>query len=150
LEKEGFHYTQIISYAAKYASHFYGPFREAVGSNVQLNKANKTSYQIDIRNSRDAVLEAGIDIAEGADAIVIKPGMLYLDIIKLVRMEYNIPIIGYQVSGEYSMLKIAAERGVFDNEKAMLESLMSFKRAGANAIITYAATEIAIMIASSL
>ncbi|WP_323733425.1 porphobilinogen synthase [Candidatus Bandiella euplotis] len=143
LEQEGFPDTQIVSYAAKYASNFYGPFRDAVGSKSQLGKLDKKSYQMDIRNSQEAVIQAGLDISQGADAIIIKPGIHYLDIIKLIKLEYNIPIIAYQVSGEYAMLKIAGEQGVFCGDEAMIESLVSFKRAGASAIVTYAATEIA-------
>ena len=143
LEQNGFHNTQIISYAAKYASNFYGPFREAVGSKNQLGKADKQTYQMDIRNSREALFEVGLDISEGADAVIIKPGMPYLDIIKSISIEYNIPIIAYQVSGEYAMLKIAGANGIFDAQDAMMESLIAFKRAGASSIITYAATEIA-------
>ena len=143
LEDQGFHNTQIISYAAKYASNFYGPFRDAVGSKAQLGKADKQSYQMDIRNSREAMSEVSLDISEGADAVIIKPGMPYLDVIKSINTKYNIPVMAYQVSGEYSMLKIAGEHGIFDAKAAMLESLMAFKRAGASAIITYAATEVA-------
>jgi porphobilinogen synthase len=143
LEQNGFYNTQIISYAAKYASNFYGPFRDAVGSKNQLGKADKQTYQMDIRNSREALFEVGLDISEGADAVIIKPGMPYLDIIKSISIEYNIPIIAYQVSGEYAMLKIAGANGIFDAKDAMMESLIAFKRAGASSIITYAATEIA-------
>ena len=143
LEKNCFYNTQMISYAAKYASNFYGPFRDAVGSKNFLKNTSKETYQMNFRNSKESIYEIGIDISEGADAIIIKPGMPYLDIIAKASNKFNIPIIGYQVSGEYSMLKIASERQLFNYDQALIETLISFKRAGANAIITYAATDIA-------
>lgn len=143
LENIGCHNTKIMSYSVKYASQFYGPFRNAVNSASYLHNSSKSSYQMDLRNSREAITEVQLDINEGTDAVIIKPGMPYLDIISLIRRKFNIPIIGYQVSGEYSMIKFAAQNGVFDNDQIFVESLISFKRAGACAIITYAATEIA-------
>jgi len=143
LEQGGFYNTKIISYSAKYASNFYGPFRNAVGSKNFLKNSSKDTYQMDFRNAREAIYEVGLDISEGADAIIIKPGMPYLDVISLVKNEFNIPIIAYQVSGEYSMLKIAGEKGIFDSDSAFMESLISFKRAGACSIITYAAIDMA-------
>ena len=143
LEENCFYNTKIFSYAAKYASNFYGPFREAIGSKNFLKNTSKETYQMNFRNSKESIHEIGLDISEGADAIIIKPGMPYLDIIAKASDKFNIPIIGYQVSGEYSMLKIASEKQIFNYTKALIESLISFKRAGANAIITYAATDIA-------
>lgn len=143
LEQNGFYNAKIISYSAKYASNFYGPFREAVGSKNCLNNSSKNTYQMDFRNAKEVICEVGLDISEGADAIIIKPGMPYLDIISLIKKEFNIPIIAYQVSGEYSMLKIAGEKQIFNTDQIFIESLTSFKRAGAYSIITYAAIDIA-------
>ena len=143
LEVKGFHNTQIISYSAKYASNFYGPFRDAVGSKNTLLKADKKTYQMDFSNSREAMSAIELDIAQGADAIIIKPGLPYLDILKLAHDQFNIPFVAYQVSGEYSMLKLAAERGIFDFLGTCFETLTAMKRAGASAIITYAALDIA-------
>ncbi|WP_339041108.1 porphobilinogen synthase [Candidatus Lariskella endosymbiont of Hedychridium roseum] len=143
LEMKGFHNTQIISYSAKYASNFYGPFRDAVGSKNTLLKADKKIYQMDCANSKEAMSAIELDIAQGADAIIIKPGLPYLDILKLASDQFNIPLVAYQVSGEYSMLKLAAERGIFDFLGTCFETLTAMKRAGASAIITYAALDIA-------
>lgn len=138
-EINGFKNTQILSYAAKYASNFYGPFRDAVGSQQKNRQINKKTYQMDFRNSNEALAEVELDINEGADMVVIKPGMPYLDVIKVVSSAYNIPVIAYQVSGEYAMLKFASQANSFVFEDAMYESLIAFKRAGCSAIITYAA-----------
>ena len=140
LDLNGFNNIQIISYAAKYASSFYGPFRDAVGSKSML-KGDKKTYQMDYKNSNEALREVALDIREGADMIIIKPGMPYLDVIKKVKDEFKIPVIAYQVSGEYSMI-INAIKGNIINENAILESLLSFKRAGATGIITYFALKI--------
>jgi len=141
LDKNGFKSVQILSYAVKYASSFYGPFRDAVGSKKSL-KGNKKDYQMDFNNSKEALREVALDINEGADFVMVKPGMPYLDIIKLVKENFKIPVFAYQVSGEYSLIK----NGIINkniNEEAIIESLISFKRAGANAIVTYFADEIA-------
>ena len=140
LDLNGFKNIQIISYAAKYASSFYGPFRDAVGSKSML-KGDKKTYQMDYKNSNEALREVALDIREGADMIIIKPGMPYLDVIKKVKDKFKIPVIAYQVSGEYSMI-INAIKGNIINENAILESLLSFKRAGATGIITYFALKI--------
>jgi len=141
LDKKGFQLVQILSYAVKYASNFYGPFREAVGSNKAL-KGDKKNYQMDFRNSNEALREVALDIKEGADFVMVKPGMPYLDIIKLVKDNFKIPVFAYQVSGEYSLIKNGIDNQIISN-KAIVESLISFKRAGANAIVTYFAEEIA-------
>ena len=143
LDNHGFYNVQIMSYAAKYASSFYGPFRDAVGSTLNISKKSKKSYQMDPANSAEALREIRLDINEGADMIIIKPGMPYLDIISKAKQEFNFPIIAYQVSGEYSMIKNAIQNGWFDEEKIISETLMSFKRAGCNGIITYFAPYIA-------
>lgn len=143
LDSEGFEEVSILAYAAKYASSFYGPFRDAVGSSGALGKNSKQTYQMDPRNISEAIREVELDIEEGADIIMIKPGMPYLDVIHAVSQNFSIPTFAYQVSGEYSMIKIGAENGIFEYEKTMLESLIAFRRAGARAIITYAAIEIA-------
>ncbi len=135
LDKNDFKMTQILSYAVKYASSFYGPFRDAVGSK-NLLKGNKKNYQMDYRNSDEALREVALDIKEGADMVMVKPGLPYLDIIQLVKKKFKIPVFAYQVSGEYSMLCNSIDRGITNNE-IILESLISFKRAGANAIVTY-------------
>lgn len=142
LEQKKFHNIQIMSYAAKYASAFYGPFRDAVGSSGSL-KAGKETYQMDPANTDEALLEVAMDIEEGADSIIIKPGMPYLDIIERVSREFNIPTFAYQVSGEYAMIHAAAANGWLDLEKAMMESLLCFKRAGASGIWTYFAPVVA-------
>ena len=135
LDKNGFKMTQILSYAVKYASSFYGPFRDAVGSK-NLLKGNKKNYQMDYKNSDEALREVALDIKEGADMIMVKPGLPYLDIIKLVKDNFKIPVMAYQVSGEYSLLSNAIKRELID-ESVILESLIAFKRAGANAIVSY-------------
>ena len=140
LDKNGFKNTQILSYAVKYASNFYGPFRDAIGSKKSL-KSDKKNYQMDIRNSKEALREVSLDISEGADFVMVKPGMPYLDIIKLIKDNFKIPVFAYQVSGEYSLIKNAIDKKII-KEDAILESLISFKRAGANAIVTYFAEEI--------
>ena len=135
LDRNGFKMTQILSYAVKYASNFYGPFRDAVGSKVLL-KGNKKNYQMDFRNSNEALREVALDIKEGADMVMVKPGLPYLDVIKSVKENFRIPVMAYQVSGEYSLLSNAIDKGLVD-KNVILESLISLKRAGANAIITY-------------
>ena len=140
LDTNGFKMTQILSYAVKYASSFYGPFRDAVGSK-NLLKTNKKNYQMDFRNSNEALREVALDIKEGADMVMVKPGLPYLDIIKLVKENFKIPIIAYQVSGEYSLLANAINNKILD-KSAVLESLISFKRAGANAIVSYYADKL--------
>ncbi len=135
LDKNNYQMIQILSYAVKYASSFYGPFRDAVGSKSLL-KGDKRGYQMDFRNANEALREVALDIKEGADMVMVKPGMPYLDIIKLVKENFKIPVMAYQVSGEYSLLTNSINRGLID-KKAILESLISFKRAGANAIVSY-------------
>ncbi|MCH8322831.1 MAG: porphobilinogen synthase, partial [Proteobacteria bacterium] len=142
LDKKKFQNTQIMAYAAKYASAFYGPFRDAVGSGGVL-QGDKKTYQMDPGNSDEAIREIALDIAEGADSIIVKPGMPYLDIIRRVKDSFLIPIYAYQVSGEYSMLHAAAANGWLDLEAVMLESLIAFKRAGASGVLTYFAPEVA-------
>ncbi|ARS37206.1 porphobilinogen synthase [Pontibacter actiniarum] len=141
LDEHGYQKVGIMSYAAKYASAFYGPFRDALSSAPK--KGDKKTYQMDPANSREALVEAELDIAEGADSLMVKPALAYLDIIKALRERSNLPIAAYNVSGEYAMVKAAAERGWIDGEKAMLESLLSIKRAGADIILTYFAKEFA-------
>ena len=141
LDNNGFKQVQLLSYAVKYASNFYGPFREAVGSK-KLLKSNKKNYQMDFSNSKEALREVALDISEGADFVMVKPGMPYLDIIKLVKDNFKIPVFAYQVSGEYSLIKNGIINKILD-ENAIYESLMSFKRAGASAIVTYFADQIA-------
>jgi len=140
LDKEGHKMVQILSYAVKYASSFYGPFREAVGSKGLL-KSNKKNYQMDFRNSDEAIREVALDIKEGADMVMVKPGMPYLDIIKAVKDNFKIPVLAYQVSGEYCLLSNSIKSGLID-KNSVLESLISFKRAGANAIVSYYADRI--------
>ena len=141
LDKNGHELVQILSYAVKYASNFYGPFRDAVGSKKTL-KGDKKNYQMDFRNSKEALREVALDIKEGADFVMVKPGMPYLDIIKLIRDNFKIPVFAYQVSGEYSLIKNGIKNQIL-NEEAIIESLTSFKRAGASAVVTYFAEEIA-------
>ena len=141
LDKNGFNLVQILSYAVKYASNFYGPFRDAVGSKKSL-KGDKKNYQMDFNNSKEALREVALDISEGADFVMVKPGLPYLDIIKLIKDNFKIPVFAYQVSGEYSLIKNGIKNKIL-NEDAVFESLVSFKRAGANAIVTYFADEIA-------
>ena len=140
LDKEGHEMVQILSYAVKYASSFYGPFRDAVGSKGFL-KGDKKNYQMDFRNSDEAIREVALDIKEGADMVMVKPGMPYLDIIKTVKDNFKIPVLAYQVSGEYSLLNNSIKKGLID-KNSVLESLISFKRAGANAIVSYYADRI--------
>ena len=142
LEGNGFKNTLIMSYAAKYASAFYGPFRDAVGSSKAL-KGDKRTYQMDSANSDEALREVALDIAEGADMVMVKPGMPYLDIVRRVKDTFHVPTFAYQVSGEYSMLTAAAQNGWLDRERVMMESLIAFKRAGANGILTYFARDAA-------
>lgn len=143
LEACGLVNTMILSYAAKYASSFYGPFRDAVGSAANLGNADKFTYQMDPANSDEALHEVAMDIAEGADLFMVKPGLPYLDIIYRVKQELKVPTFAYQVSGEYAMIKAAAEKGWLDEDKVVLESLLAFKRAGCDAILTYFAVEVA-------
>ena len=140
LDKEGHEMVQLLSYAVKYASSFYGPFRDAVGSKGLL-KGDKKNYQMDFRNSNEAIREVALDIKEGADMVMVKPGMPYLDIIKTVKDNFKIPVLAYQVSGEYSLLSNSIKKGLID-KNSVLESLISFKRAGANAIVSYYADRI--------
>lgn len=143
LEAESFSNTMILSYAAKYASAFYGPFRDAVGSAANLGKADKFTYQMHPANSDEALHEVAMDIDEGADMVMVKPGMPYLDIIRRVKTDLKVPTFAYQVSGEYAMLKAAAQNGWLDEKKVMIESLLAFKRAGCDAILTYYAMDVA-------
>jgi porphobilinogen synthase len=143
LEDKGHIHTRIMAYSAKYASAFYGPFRDAVGSAANLGKGDKNQYQMDPANSDEALREVGLDLAEGADMVMVKPGMPYLDIVRRVKDEFKVPTFAYQVSGEYAMLKAAAQNGWLDHDKVMMESMMAFKRAGADAVLTYFALDIA-------
>jgi len=140
LDKNGYQMTQILSYAVKYASSFYGPFRDAVGSKGLL-KGNKKNYQMDYKNSNEALREVALDIKEGADMVMVKPGLPYIDIIRLVKENFKIPVMAYQVSGEYSLLSNGIQKGLVDNN-VVLESLIAFKRAGANAIVSYYADKL--------
>jgi porphobilinogen synthase len=143
LEKERHIHTRIMAYSAKYASAFYGPFRDAVGSSANLGKADKKVYQMDPGNSDEALREVALDIAEGADMVMVKPGMPYLDIVRRVKDEFKVPTFAYQVSGEYAMLKAAALNGWLDHDLVMMESLLAFKRAGADGVLTYFALDVA-------
>jgi porphobilinogen synthase len=143
LEARRFIHTRIMAYSAKYASAFYGPFRDAVGSATNLGKSNKKVYQMDPGNTDEALREVAIDIAEGADMVMVKPGMPYLDIVRRVKDEFHVPTFVYQVSGEYAMLKAAAQNGWLDHDAVMLESLLAFKRAGADGVLTYFALDAA-------
>jgi len=143
LEAEGFVNTRILAYSAKYASGFYGPFRDAVGSAANLGGGNKFSYQMDPANTDEALREVALDIAEGADMVMVKPGLPYLDIVRRVKDSFSMPTFVYQVSGEYAMLKAAAENGWLDEQKVVMETLLSFKRAGADGILTYYALQAA-------
>lgn len=136
-------HTRIMAYSAKYASAFYGPFRDAVGSSANLGKSDKATYQMDPANSDEALREVALDLAEGADMIMVKPGMPYLDIVRRVKDEFKVPTFAYQVSGEYAMLKAAAHNGWLEHDKIMMESMMAFKRAGADGVLTYFARDIA-------
>ncbi len=140
LDKNRYHDVQLLSYAVKYASNFYGPFRDAVGSKKTL-KSDKKNYQMDFANSNEAYREVALDIKEGADMVMVKPGMPYLDVIKSIKENFKIPVLAYQVSGEYSLIKNGIKNNLI-NKEAILESLMCFKRAGASAIVTYFALEI--------
>ncbi|MYM28827.1 porphobilinogen synthase [Duganella sacchari] len=143
LEAAGHIHTRIMAYSAKYASAFYGPFRDAVGSAKNLGKGDKNQYQMDPGNSDEALREVGLDLAEGADMVMVKPGMPYLDIVRRVKDEFKVPTFAYQVSGEYAMLKAAAQNGWLDHDKVMMESMLAFKRAGADGILTYFALDVA-------
>ncbi len=143
LESQGQIYTRILAYSAKYASAFYGPFRDAVGSAANLGKGNKYTYQMDPANTDEALREVALDIEEGADMVMVKPGMPYLDIVRRVKDEFKVPTYAYQVSGEYAMLKAAAQNGWLNEEACVLESLLAFKRAGADGILTYFALDAA-------
>ena len=143
LEADEHIHTRIMAYSAKYASAFYGPFRDAVGSRANLGKADKKTYQMDPGNSAEALREVGLDLAEGADMVMVKPGMPYLDIVRLVKEEFRVPTFAYQVSGEYAMIKAAAANGWLDHDAVMLEALLAFKRAGADGILTYFAMDAA-------
>jgi porphobilinogen synthase len=143
LEDAGYIHTRIMAYSAKFASAFYGPFRDAVGSSTNLGKADKNTYQMDPANSDEALREVALDLAEGADMVMVKPGMPYLDIVRRVKDEFKVPTFAYQVSGEYAMLKAAAQNGWLDHDKVMMESMMAFKRAGADGVLTYFALDIA-------
>ena len=143
LEANRFIHTRIMAYSAKYASAFYGPFRDAVGSSGNLGKADKKVYQMDPGNTDEALREVALDIAEGADMVMVKPGMPYLDVVRRVKDEFKIPTFAYQVSGEYAMLKAAAQNGWLDHDAVMMESLLAFKRAGADGVLTYFAIDAA-------
>ncbi len=137
LEANRLVHTRIMAYSAKYASAFYGPFRDAVGSSANLGKSNKKVYQMDPGNTDEALREVALDIAEGADMVMVKPGMPYLDVVRRVKDEFRVPTFAYQVSGEYAMLKAAAQNGWLDHDAVMMESLLGFKRAGADGVLTY-------------
>jgi porphobilinogen synthase len=143
LEERGFIHTRLMAYSAKYASAFYGPFRDAVGSAANLGKADKNTYQMDPANIDEALREVALDLAEGADMVMVKPGMPYLDVVRRVKDEFRVPTFAYQVSGEYAMLKAAAQNGWLDHDKVMMESMMAFKRAGADGVLTYFALDVA-------
>jgi len=143
LEFDGHIHTRILAYSAKYASSFYGPFRDAVGSAANLGKGNKNTYQMDPANSDEALKEVALDLEEGADMVMVKPGMPYLDIVRRVKEEFGIPTFAYHVSGEYAMLKAAAQNGWLDERSCVLEALLCFKRAGADGVLTYYALEAA-------
>ena len=143
LEEAGHIHTRILAYSAKYASSFYGPFRDAVGSSGNLGKGNKNSYQMDPANSDEALWEVSLDLDEGADMVMIKPGMPYLDIVRRIKDEFGAPTYVYQVSGEYAMLKAAAQNGWLDEQAVVMESMLAFKRAGADGILTYFAKSVA-------
>ena len=148
LEAAGHVHTRIMAYSAKYASAFYGPFRDAVGSAASLGKSNKKVYQMDPANSNEALREVALDIAEGADMVMVKPGLPYLDVLRRVKDEFAMPTFAYQVSGEYAMLKAAAQNGWLAHDAAMLESLLAFRRAGADGVLTYFAREAARLLKS--
>ena len=143
LEHDRHIHTRIMAYSAKYASAFYGPFRDAVGSAANLGKGSKATYQMDPGNSDEALREVALDIAEGADMVMVKPGMPYLDIVRRVKDEFKMPTFAYQVSGEYAMIKAAAQNGWVDHDKTIMEAMLCFKRAGANGVLTYFSRDIA-------
>jgi porphobilinogen synthase len=143
LDEAGFARVRIMSYAAKYASAFYGPFRDAIGSKTALGSADKRTYQMDPANGDEALREVALDLQEGADMVMVKPGMPYLDVVRRVKEAFRVPTYAYQVSGEYAMLRAAAQNGWLDGERAVMESLIGFKRAGADGVLTYAAVEAA-------
>ncbi|MBQ0932754.1 porphobilinogen synthase [Ideonella alba] len=143
LEARGRIHTRIMAYSAKYASAFYGPFRDAVGSAANLGKSDKKTYQMDPANSNEALREVALDIAEGADMVMVKPGLPYLDIVRRVKDEFRMPTFAYQVSGEYAMIKAAAQNGWLDHDKVMMEALLAFKRAGADGVLSYFALDAA-------
>jgi porphobilinogen synthase len=143
LDNAGFQRVKLMSYAAKYASGFYGPFRDAVGSKSSLGKGDKRTYQMDSANGDEALRECALDVAEGADMLMVKPGLPYLDIVWRVKEAFKMPTFAYQVSGEYAMIKAAAQNGWLDNDRVVMESLLSFKRAGADGVLTYSAVEVA-------
>lgn len=149
LEGAGLIHTRIMAYSAKYASAFYGPFRDAVGSAKNLGKSNKKVYQMDPANSDEALREVALDIAEGADMVMVKPGMPYLDIVRRVKDAFRVPTFAYQVSGEYAMLKAAAQNGWLDHDAVMMESLLAFKRAGADGVLSYFARDAARLLKSA-
>jgi porphobilinogen synthase len=143
LEEKNFIHTRIMAYSAKYASGYYGPFREALGSASNLGKADKNTYQMDPANSDEALREVALDIAEGADMVMVKPGMPYLDVVRRVKDEFKVPTFAYQVSGEYAMLQAAFQNGWLDPDKVIMETMMAFKRAGADGVLTYFALDVA-------
>ena len=143
LEAQQFIHTRIMAYSAKYASAFYGPFRDAVGSAANLGKGSKSTYQMDPANSDEALREVALDLDEGADMVMVKPGMPYLDIVRRVKDTFKVPTFAYQVSGEYAMIKAAAQNGWLDHDKSMMEAMLAFKRAGADGVLTYFARDIA-------
>jgi porphobilinogen synthase len=149
LEERGLFHTRIMAYSAKYASAFYGPFRDAVGSAANLGRSNKKVYQMDPGNSDEALREVALDIAEGADMVMVKPGMPYLDIVRRVKDAFRVPTFAYQVSGEYAMLKAAAANGWLDHDAVMMESLLAFKRAGADGVLSYFALDAARLLKSA-
>jgi porphobilinogen synthase len=150
LDKAGFIHTRILAYSAKYASGFYGPFRDAVGSARQLGRGNKYTYQMDPANTDEAMWEVGLDLQEGADMVMVKPGMPYLDIVRRVKETFKAPTYVYQVSGEYAMLRAAIQNGWLDEERCVMEALLAFKRAGADGILTYFALDAARRIKAAL
>ncbi|ACT51746.1 porphobilinogen synthase [Methylovorus glucosotrophus] len=143
LEQHGHIHTRILAYSAKYASAFYGPFRDAVGSSSNLGRGNKYSYQMDPANSNEALVEVALDLEQGADMVMVKPGMPYLDIVRRVKDEFGVPTYAYQVSGEYAMLKAASQNGWLDEQACVMEAMLAFKRAGADGILTYFAMDVA-------
>ena len=149
LEAGGHIHTRIMAYSAKYASAFYGPFRDAVGSAANLGKSDKKTYQMDPANSDEALREVALDIAEGADMVMVKPGLPYLDIVRRVKDEFRMPTFAYQVSGEYAMIKAAAQNGWLDHDKVMMEALLAFKRAGADGVLSYFALDAARLLKSA-